>query len=334
MSEGKGLSYRRLTIAAVVLMLGVGGLIVALDWRQVILLFGKARWPVLVAALAVTAVSYLCAAESVVAVLRVFGIERGRSRIFRVGLVSVVLENLIANPAGLSLRLLILGRRGIDNSRIIGSSILLSYFKNVLFLALIPVSLVYVIFTFPLFRVGVVTIIFVALVLTIVVAGATAIIFSLRLRTVILRIVARLWHFVTHRNIESSLAEFGSVLSEGIADLKRRPQAQVPLAALILADVGTMILTLWLCFQALGLPIHLGALIAGFNFGITLTIVSFIPGDLGVQEASMAGVFALFGVPFSQGVLVAILFRVVYYFVPFIVSSAFYWDLLRGLAKE
>jgi uncharacterized membrane protein YbhN (UPF0104 family) len=75
-------------------------------------------------------------------------------------------------------------------------------------------------------------------------------------------------------------------------------------------------------------------LIAGFNFGITLTIVSFIPGDLGVQEASMAGVFALFGVPFSQGVLVAILFRVVYYFVPFIVSSAFYWDLLRGRGKE
>ena len=43
----------------------------------------------------------------------------------------------------------------------------------------------------------------------------------------------------------------------------------------------------------------------------------------------MAGVFALFGVPFSQGVIAAILFRVVYYFLPFVASLPLYWFLLR-----
>jgi len=55
--------------------------------------------------------------------------------------------------------------------------------------------------------------------------------------------------------------------------------------------------------------VHIGILITGFNFGITLTVISFIPGDLGVQEASIAGILAIFGVPFTQGVLGAMLFR-------------------------
>jgi phosphatidylglycerol lysyltransferase len=87
-------------------------------------------------------------------------------------------------------------------------------------------------------------------------------------------------------------------------------------------------------FRALAIPVHLGVLVTGFNFGITLTVISFIPGDLGVQEASIAGILAIFGVPFSQGVLGSMLFRVLYYFVPFIFSLGFYWSLLRETRKK
>jgi len=103
---------------------------------------------------------------------------------------------------------------------------------------------------------------------------------------------------------------------------------------LIIGDVAAMIAGLSFCFKALGIPVHLGVLITGFNFGITLTVISFIPGDLGVQEASIAGVLAIFGVPFSQGVLAAILFRVLYYFVPFIFSLGFYWSLLKETRRN
>jgi uncharacterized membrane protein YbhN (UPF0104 family) len=48
---------------------------------------------------------------------------------------------------------------------------------------------------------------------------------------------------------------------------------------------------------------------------------------MGVQEASIAGILAIFGVPFSQGVLAAILFRVLYYLISFIFSLGFYWSL-------
>jgi len=42
-------------------------------------------------------------------------------------------------------------------------------------------------------------------------------------------------------------------------------------------------------FKALGIPVHLGVLITGFNFGITLTVISFIPGDLGFRKPQSQG---------------------------------------------
>jgi uncharacterized membrane protein YbhN (UPF0104 family) len=54
-----------------------------------------------------------------------------------------------------------------------------------------------------------------------------------------------------------------------------------------------------------------------------------IPGGLGVQEASLAGIYALLGIPFAQAVLVSILFRVVYDFIPFLLSLGLYRRLIR-----
>ena len=95
--------------------------------------------------------------------------------------------------------------------------------------------------------------------------------------------------------------------------LKTRRKFGLLLAVTVIGYVAAMIAGLFFCFKALVVPVHLGVLITRFNFGITLTVISFIPGDIGVQEASVAGILAIFGVPFSQGVLGAILFRVLYY---------------------
>jgi hypothetical protein len=40
--------------------------------------------------------------------------------------------------------------------------------------------------------------------------------------------------------------------------------------------------------------------------------------------------YALFGVPFTQAVLASVLFRVVYDFIPFVVSLGFYRRVMRG----
>ncbi len=143
-------SYPRLTIITAVVMLLIGALIVILDWNQARQLVGNTAWRFLLVALGFVAMAYLCASASVVLMLRVFGVGLDRLYLLRAGLVSTVLENLIATPAGLSLRLLVLGRRGVSNSQTVGASLLLSYFKNMVFYTLIPISLVYIIFSYPL----------------------------------------------------------------------------------------------------------------------------------------------------------------------------------------
>jgi uncharacterized protein (TIRG00374 family) len=323
----------RTTILAVVAMLILGAIIIALDRKQVGQLAGRADWRFILVAFFFTAVSYVCASLSVVYILRVFGVRLRGSYLFRVGLLSFVLQNLIALPAGLSLRLLLLGAHGVNNSRTVGSSLLLAYFKNLAYFALIPPSLIFVVLTRPLPAGATATI---ALVCALTIAGiivAGVIVLNWRVRVFVLRVVRNLWHFVTRRDIRPNLVLFEQAVAEGITQLRPSGGLRLPLTLLIMGDIAATISALWFCFVALGIPIHPGVLITGFNFGITLTVISFVPGDLGVQEASMAGVFALFGVPFSQGVLAAILFRVLYYFVPFAVSLGLYWHTLREAAR-
>ena len=85
---------------------------------------------------------------------------------------------------------------------------------------------------------------------------------------------------------------------------------------------------LWFCFYALGYLLNFGDLIAGFVIGIVSGVLSMIPGGLGIQEGSMAGIFTLLGSTFEQAILASILFRVVYYILPYIVSLVLtYWLL-------
>jgi hypothetical protein len=58
-----------------------------------------------------------------------------------------------------------------------------------------------------------------------------------------------------------------------------------------------------------------------------------IPGGLGVQEGSMAGIFALLGVSFDRAVLASVLFRVIYFFVPYLISLTLYRGLLRQASE-
>ena len=59
-------------------------------------------------------------------------------------------------------------------------------------------------------------------------------------------------------------------------------------------------------------------------------MVSMIPGGLGIVEGSMAGIFYLFGVPLEQATLASVLFRVIYYLVPFALSALFARRLAGG----
>jgi hypothetical protein len=295
----------------------------------VVRLLGKSDWLYLVGSVVFTATSYVAGSISSVVMMRIFNIKLRTTHLFNISMVSIAMQNLTAQPVGVSLRILLLSKHHIKNSQTVAASLLLAYFRNLLFFMLVPFSLIYIVVSHPLPSFGIVTILFIVVILVAILVTATGIAFYARLRAYVLRGVGHIWHIVLRHDIQERLAQFNETITVGVDDLRKKRENRLPLAISIVVDVAATVIALWFCFAALGIPVQLGVLLTGFNFGVTLTLIPLVPGSIGVQEASMAGMMALFGVPFSQGVIAAILFRVVYYFVPFVASLALFWSLFR-----
>lgn len=322
-------SYSRMTIIAILLLVAVSAAIIIIDRKQVVNLLNTADWRYLIGSILFAGTSYVAGSISSVFMMRVFGINLRTVHLFNIGMVSIAMQNLTAQPLGVSLRILLLRKHHIKNSQTVAASLLLAYFRNLLFFMLVPFSLIYIVVSHPLPSFGIVTILLIVVILIIILAIATGIVFYARLRAYVLRGMGHIWHTVLRHDIQKRLAQFNETITQGVDDLRNKKGYRLPLAISIVVDVAATVTALWFCFAALGIPVQLGVLLTAFNFGVTLTLIPLIPGSIGVQEASMAGILALFGVPFSQGVIAAMLFRVVYYFVPFVASLVFYWSLLR-----
>jgi uncharacterized protein (TIRG00374 family) len=322
---------RRIIALTVVAFVLLAILLVALDWNEARQLMNEADWGLALVALLFTALSYLCLSYSFVTVSRVYGIAMVWRELLGIGFVSTALANVtgLGGAVGHSLRLVVMQREGTPSGNTLAASIFHMYLYIVALLGLLPVSLIYLIAKHQLSE-GVATgLRFATVMLVLAIIVATAIVFVSPVRSVVLRILNRLWHLFRHRNNISFLSDFGASLTVGAAKIRSHPLAlALPLGSMLANLVFTLV-SLWFCFAAIGDPLSFGVLVTGFVIGISAGNLSMVPGGLGVQEASMAGIYALFGVPFTQAVLAAVLFRVVSDFVPFFVSLAMYRRLLR-----
>jgi uncharacterized protein (TIRG00374 family) len=328
----RGDRQQRIVVLAVIVVVLVGVLLVALDWHEARQLVDEADWELTLVALLFTTVSYLCLSYSFVMVNRVFGIGVVWRELLEIGFVSSALANVtgLGGAAGHSLRVVVMQRRGITSGNILAASIFHTYLYGLAMFGLLPLGLIYLIVNHPLGEDAAMGVIFATVMVVLAIIVATAIVFVSPIRSVVVRILNRLWHFLKHRNNISFLSDFDAALTLGAAKIRSRPLAlALPLGSMLASWVFTLV-SLWFCFDSIGDPLGFGVLVTGFAIGISAGSLSMVPGGLGVQEASMAGMYALFGVPFAQAVLASILFRVVYDFVPFVVSLGFYRWVMRG----
>jgi hypothetical protein len=324
-------SRRRLIVGIVIGLIIVGLIVVALDWHEVKKILGETDWKLVPVALLFTAISYTCLSFGFATANRIFGIRLRWRDLSEIGFVSIVLNHLISagGAAGYSVRFLLMGDQGASVRDILAASLFNSYLDSMGMLALLPVGMGYLFIKHPLgpgmtVVVGISTVLLVLLFFL-----GTALVFVRRLRTAVLRAIGRLGRFVTHRDLQPTLHDFDETMTRAIAVLHTRPQLLFLMIALVIFDWTASVAALWFCFDALGDPISLGVLLTGFTLSITAGAVSMVPGGLGIQDGSMAGLYALLGVPLHNAVLASILFRLVYYLVPYLVSLIFYGRLLR-----
>ncbi len=319
-----------ITISIIVFVL-LAVLIVVLDWDQVHQIIGKARWQFTLMALLFTVISYFCLNYAYVLVNRAFGIGTGWWKLFEVGIVSSTLNNILgfAGAAGHSMRVQLIKEKGIDAGNVMAASIFHSYLNIVMLLLLLALGLISLLFSHIIYGGSAVGLGLISAILVVSLIVSTAIIFIPWLKSKVLRFANSAWHFFTHRDITSFLNDFDEGLTRGLVTLKGRPWELILVLVLMAGELAFQAVVIWFCFGALGNAPGLGVLLSGFGIGLSAGNLSWVPGGLGVQEASMAGIYALLGMSFTQAALAAILFRVVYDFVPFFISLAFYARLIR-----
>jgi uncharacterized protein (TIRG00374 family) len=262
----------------------------------------------------------------------IFGVRMGRRDLFELGFISYALSHLVASggTAGYSLRVLLIKRRSLPVRDVLAASLFHSMLNNLLLFILVPVGLVYLLTNHPLPRNTAIGIGAVAGMLLFLIVLLTAVFFVGPFRFAVLGMLGAGWHKVTGFSVKRQLKDLDSTLRRGDTAVRNRPTLLVLPLVLVVADWVSAVAVLGLCFGALGDPPEPGVLLTGFSIGIVTGLLSMVPGGLGVQEGSMAAVYTLLGVPFEQAALATVLFRVVYYLVPFLVSLGFYRRLLRG----
>jgi len=107
-------------------------------------------------------------------------------------------------------------------------------------------------------------------------------------------------------------AEVGALLSEAFEDR----WGIFLTAAFILLDWFAVIFALYFSFAAVGEVVSFELVLAVFGLGAMATLLSFVPGGVGVLEASMVGVAAYCGVKTETAVVAVLLYRVLYFGLP------------------
>ncbi|HVM31894.1 MAG TPA: lysylphosphatidylglycerol synthase transmembrane domain-containing protein [bacterium] len=93
-------------------------------------------------------------------------------------------------------------------------------------------------------------------------------------------------------------------------------------------------LTLFFCFQAAGLDLTFGLLLVAFAVMFLTSTANLVPAGLGVSEGSLVGVCSALGMDVNHTLVAALLFRVIFFFIPLAISTGLYLDTMRTLWKN
>ncbi|MFQ5667962.1 MAG: YbhN family protein [Candidatus Binatia bacterium] len=160
---------------------------------------------------------------------------------------------------------------------------------------------------------------------------------ALRRRTLFIMAETAHWFlhrfFPRHKPARVHIWRFQRNLNRGIDFLLARKQRMVVPTLWIILDWILTLLVLYGAFLCVHYPIPVSFVVVGFAVGIILSLVSFVPGGLGVMEGSMAAIFASLSVPFETAVIAVLIFRIAYYLLPFVISVFFFRTMLLQGAR-
>jgi uncharacterized protein (TIRG00374 family) len=323
--------YNHFVTVLILAILVVGIILVISDWHDMRQVLIEADWRFVLPVILFTFLSYTFYSYAYAYVARLLGIQMGNRELAEVCFISTIVNHVLTTGGvvGYSLRYLLMKMYNVSLKDVLSSSILHYYFTSLDMLTFLPVC-----FTFLLFNANVPRSVAIALGLMTVLFGLVLLLFTGLIifpsrRRPLINLLAHLSNKIIHRDLAGWMAQLDESLTRGTQAIRQKPLKLVGIMMLTLLDFSCSIIAMGFVFDALGPPVKAGVLVSGYVIGIMAGLLSMVPGGLGIQEGSMAGIYALLGVRLEQAVLSAILFRILYYLLPYFLILPFYNRLLR-----
>lgn len=312
-----------------------GIVLVASDWQEMRQVLTQADWRYLPLVLLFTFLSYSFYSYAYAVVAKMLGIQMRKRELTEVCFISTVVNHVLTTGGvvGYSLRYLLMKMYKVSLKEVLTSSILHYYLTSLDMLTFLPLSFIYLLLHANTPRGVVIVLGFMTLLFGLVLILITGLVLFPSRRRPIISILARISRKILRRDLQSWLTQLDETLTRGTEAFHHQPIKLAWVMLLTLFDFACSIIAMGFVFEALGPPVKAGALVTGYVIGIMAGLLSMVPGGLGVQEGSMAGIYALLGVQFEQAVLTAILFRILYYLLPYFLILPFY-NRLQIKAKQ
>ncbi len=286
------------------------------------------------AALVFALASHAMGGLALSSVLTLLGHPLGAPTVLGISLVSTTANYIVSTGgvSGFALKAHLLHKRLVPIATTIVASALTSVILYAVLAAILAQGLATLAFRLQGSRVGLLEGV-AGLVVLIVAAGGLIVLFlDGRLRS---KAARRVFHWTNQAAFRLSSREippenfmaFERQMAHGLARI-RHERGRLTLAVLFTClDWGFALISLWMCFRAVGDPLPLGPLSAVFAVSQGATLIPALPGGLGAAEGSTAAVLVALGYDGGRALVAALLYRAAYYIVPSLLSVLVLWGL-------
>ncbi len=277
------------------------------------------------------AVSYGCIAGVLQSLLVASGYRLSVRDVLSISLISTVANYVInfAGISGLAVKIYLMSRKKIIPSHTLSISIIHGFFTNTIAIFFIFVGLIvfyghYQIETarsnaFEWVVVSLIAVLFVAFLwLGAFISHGAFRQKNWHLAMGIYDLISRKISRLVHRRDELNVA-FEN-FNESMNFIVRNARQLLYASFYALADWAFMFGCLKTSFLAVHCHVPLSVITVGFCVSLFISVISIVPGGVGVMEGSMVSVFYLLGLDYEQSLVAVLCYRILYYLLPIVVG--------------
>ena len=323
-----------LYVLGILLSLGIIGLLVYQAKDSFIKIWREVSTKYLFLSLLSSVLIYVAMGMSLYEVLRIMGRKIGRGAAVGIALVSTTVNYAVSSlgVSGFALRAHLLNRRRVPFGMCVTASIVITVLLYFVLAIIILQGSVLMCINSSATTMQLVKNFILIVVMCVICAAVTAFLFNNEWRSKWVRRIFRLINKVLFHVFRALIPkgrydDFVDQLDEGIDLIHKKKKKLTWTIIYVCADWLFTILVLYFAFRAVGVHITAGVLVAGFAVGMVTTLIPLLPGGLGAMELAMTAVYAQMGINWDAALMATLIYRVVYYILPGIVSIFIYWGL-------